>query len=129
MILVSTPEHRSGRRRYGAGVAPLYHLALAADWEVARRSGLYTTSTRGRTLEEEGFVHCSFADQVEATAQAFYADAGDVVLLQIDPARLASDVIVEGGFPHVYGAIEVDAVVAATPWRGRLAEPPTPADG
>jgi glutathione S-transferase len=129
MIFVSTPAHRSGRRRYGAGVAALYHLALAADWEAARRSGRYTTSTRGRSLEEEGFIHCSFADQVESTAQAFYADAGDVVLLEIDPARLSSDVIVEGGFPHVYGALEVDAVVAATPWRGWLAESPTPAAG
>jgi glutathione S-transferase len=128
MILVSTPAHRSGRRRYRAGVAPLYHLALAADWAAARRCGRYTTSTRGRTLEEEGFVHCSFAGQVEATARAFYADAGEVVLLQIDPARLASDVIVEDGFPHVYGPIEVDAVVATTPWRGRPADSRTTRD-
>jgi len=122
MILVSTTGDRSGRHRYRADVAPLYHLALAEDWATAGRRGRYTASTRDRTLEEEGFVHCSFADQVEATAQAFYADIDDVVLLQIDPALLQSEVVVEGGFPHVYGPIELEAVVVATPWRGRLAE-------
>jgi uncharacterized protein (DUF952 family) len=35
----------------------LYHLAVAGDWDPARAE--YRGSTLGRTLEEEGFVHCS----------------------------------------------------------------------
>ena len=36
----------------------LFHVAEAADWDAARRSGRYGRSTRGRSLEDVGFVHC-----------------------------------------------------------------------
>ena len=99
----------------------LYHIAVPADWAAAQDAGRYTTSTRGRTLADEGFIHCSFAEQVVATAARFYSDLDEVVLLQIDPDRLTSAVVVEDvvgtgeEFPHVYGPIELAAVVAATP--------------
>ena len=57
-------------RAYGwQRAARIFHIALPDDWEAARRSGKYTASTRGRSLSEEGFIHCSFTDQVEATAK------------------------------------------------------------
>jgi uncharacterized protein (DUF952 family) len=102
----------------------LYHIALADDWAAARASGEYTVSTRGRTLAEEGFIHCSFAEQVEATADRFYRDVTDAVVLRIDPGRLPSRVVVEDligsgeRFPHVYGPIPVSAVVDVRPLRG-----------
>ncbi len=101
----------------------LYHIALAEDWAAARASGEYTASTRGRTLAEEGFIHCSFAEQVEATAHRFYRDVTDAVVLRIDPGRLPSRVVVEDligsgeHFPHVYGPIPVSAVVDVRPLR------------
>ncbi len=110
---------------------PLYHLALAADWATASATGRYTASTRGRSLDEEGFIHCSFAHQVVATADRFYGDIDDVVLLRIDPDRLSSPVVVEDlasageAFPHVYGPIELVAVVDATPWPRPRAWPVT----
>ena len=39
----------------------IYHIATTADWDRAGRDGEYTTSTRGRTLAEEGFIHASTA--------------------------------------------------------------------
>ena len=48
-------------------------------------------------------------------AAAFYADAGDLVLLRIDPDRVPAEVRVEDGFPHIYGPIPVTAVTAAEP--------------
>jgi anti-anti-sigma factor len=101
-----------------------FHIALAADWAAAQSAGEYTMSTRGRTLAEEGFIHCSFADQVDATAARFYADVDDAVVLRIDPRRLTARVEVEDlygtgeRFPHVYGPIPVTAVVDAQPLRG-----------
>jgi len=100
---------------------PIFHLALPDEWAEAERAGRYERSTRGRSLAEEGFIHCSFADQVVATANRFYADLTDLVLLTIDPGSLSSPVMPEpvpGGevFPHVYGPIAVGAVVAADPW-------------
>lgn len=100
----------------------IYHLALAADWAAACDAGEYAVSTRGATLAEVGYVHASFAEQVAATYERFYADAGQVVLLGIDEARLCSPVVVEQldgapePFPHVYGPIQLDAVVEVRPY-------------
>jgi glutathione S-transferase len=106
------PAHQDGPR-------PLHHLALAGEWAAAvAGDGWYRRSTRGLGLDEVGFVHCAFADQVPGVADRYYRGAGEVVLLTIDPARLASPVRLEaaeaGGeaFPHLYGPLPVDAVVA-----------------
>jgi uncharacterized protein (DUF952 family) len=100
-------------------VTDLFHIALPEDWVAAQTAGSYAVSTRGRTLAEEGYIHCSFAEQVAATATRFYGDVPAVVLLRVDPDRLTSPVVVEdlvgGGeaFPHVYGPINLDAVIDA----------------
>jgi uncharacterized protein (DUF952 family) len=99
----------------------IYHLAAADEWEAARASGDYRRSTAERSLEQEGFIHCSMAAQVRGTADAFYRGRDDVVLLTIDPSRLTSEIRVEvpsdrsDGFPHIYGPVDLDAVVATTP--------------
>ena len=46
----------------------IFHVALAAEWEAALESGAYTMSTLGRTLAEEGFIHCSHEDQCSRSA-------------------------------------------------------------
>jgi uncharacterized protein (DUF952 family) len=99
----------------------LFHIARRADWERAQREGSYTVSTLGRTLDEEGFIHLSFAHQVGGVADAFYRDVPDLVVLELDPARLQDELRVEavGGtderFPHLYGPITPGAVVAVRP--------------
>jgi uncharacterized protein (DUF952 family) len=97
---------------------PLYHLALAADWEAAQEAGQYAVSTRGRTLAEEGFIHASRADQWADVRRRFYADVTEpLVLLVIDPTLLTATVRderppdAEETFPHVYGPIDLGAVV------------------
>ncbi|HSV41633.1 MAG TPA: DUF952 domain-containing protein [Nocardioidaceae bacterium] len=99
----------------------IFHVALPADWEDAQRSGSYTMSTRGVTLEQEGFIHCSWEDQVDATRSAFYADVDELLLLTIDTDLLTSPWQVDevpGGetFPHIYGALNLEAVVSADPF-------------
>lgn len=97
----------------------IFHIATLADWEAARASGAYTTSTRGVTLAEQGFIHASRADQWEGVRAAFYADVTEpLVLLEVDTGRLAVPVVEEPPapgmdetFPHVYGAIPLAAVV------------------
>ena len=93
----------------------LWHIAERADWTVAEQAGAYDRSTRGLSLAEAGFVHCSYPDQAAGVAAAFYADADDLVLLRIDPDRLPAEVRVEGGFPHVYGPVPVTAVTRTEP--------------
>ena len=96
-------------------VTELWHLAERPEWAEAVRTGSYRRSTRGQSLAEVGFVHCSYPDQLAGVAAAFYAGAGDLVLLRIDPAGVPAEIRVEGGFPHVYGPIPVAAVTAAEP--------------
>ena len=98
---------------------PLFHLALAEDWSQAERCGHYSTSTRGLSVEQVGFIHLSWRDQIPDTFQRFYADAGDVRLLTVDPmqiqAPLRADAVPSGElFPHLYGALPVEAVTSVT---------------
>lgn len=97
----------------------LLHLALAGDWAQAQPGGSYRVSTRGLTLEQQGFIHLSFPHQLAGVAEAFYRDVGRLVVLEIDQALLDHEVRVEPGtgavdgelFPHLYGALPVAAVV------------------
>ena len=100
----------------------LYHIATAPDWDRARQEGEYRTSTRGRTLSEEGFIHASTAAQVLPVANAVYLDEQqDLVLLVMDTSRIAAEIRREpvpgwaDPFPHIYGPLNVDAVVRAVP--------------
>lgn len=106
------------------GVAPLppelLHLAVAAEWERAQAVGSYERSTIETSLQEEGFIHCSFPHQLQATADRYYRDRDDIVLLVFDRDLLDVDLVVEESssgerFPHVYGPIPVGAVTSAEP--------------
>ena len=103
-------------------VTVIYHIAMAADWERALADGQYTTSTRGVTLAEQGFIHASTARQVAGVANSFYQGAPDLLLLVIDAQRLTAPLRydeVPGAaepFPHIYGPLNPDAVIQALPF-------------
>jgi uncharacterized protein (DUF952 family) len=95
-------------------VEPLLHIVAAADWAAAQESG----ELRPESLVTEGFVHLSWPRQLAGTAARFYAGASDHLVLVVDPARLTDPVVeepaadVDDRFPHLYGPLPVDAVVA-----------------
>jgi uncharacterized protein (DUF952 family) len=105
----------------------IFHIATDADWRRMLETGTYTTSTRGVSLAEEGFIHASRREQVQGVFDRYYRGAGEhLVLLTIDPARLTdAEVRVEpvgaDTYPHVYGPLNRSAVVEVTPLdrRGR----------
>lgn len=102
----------------------IYHIATRADWLQATKTGAYTTSTAGRTLEEEGFIHASRREQVDGVFSRYYASAEEpLVLLVIEPGLLMADVRVEvvgdDTYPHIYGPINPDAVIDVRPLDGR----------
>lgn len=93
---------------------PIFHITSWNSWSAAQESGDY----RADSLQEEGFIHCSKADQVLRVANAIFAGQLGLVLLVVDAERLRSEVHWEPGsdkadelFPHVYGPINLDAVV------------------
>lgn len=97
----------------------IFHITTGSEWEAAKAAGKYVAPS----LETEGFIHCSLPTQVTHVADWFYRDVPDLVLLSIDPGRLTSPLRWEpsadafaGDFPHVYGPIAIEAVVAVLPW-------------
>ncbi|WP_224276953.1 DUF952 domain-containing protein [Nocardioides lacusdianchii] len=108
MVTSSTPDR-------------IFHIATDADWRRTLETGTYSTSTVGRTLAEEGFIHASRREQVQGVFDRYYRGLGEhLVLLTIDPSRLTgAEVRVEevgdDTYPHVYGPINRTAVVDVAP--------------
>lgn len=95
----------------------LFHITDRASWTAAKQTGEYRMSTRGVTLEQQGFIHCSLRHQLRKVAEYIYGDVDDdLVVLVIDSARLPVPVRYEApegdgeAYPHIYGALPVDAV-------------------
>ena len=112
----------------------IFHIARTTDWDDALRAGTYAMSTVDRTLEDEGYIHASFGPQLEGVIDRHYGGVeGPLVLLTIDPDLLTPELRVEAppgrdeGYPHIYGPLNVDAVVEAAPMErdatGRLIVP------
>jgi uncharacterized protein (DUF952 family) len=107
-------------------LATIYHLTTVGDWEAGKAAGAYTTSTRGKTLEDVGFLHGSQPHQVAPVANWLYKDTGeDLVVLVIDTGLLTSpwqydDVPGQPDqFPHIYGPLNPDAVIEVIPLKSR----------
>lgn len=94
-------------------MALIYHITTKAAWEQGLSSGAYASAS----LKEEGFIHCSEKEQVAYIQQRFFKDQSSLVLLEIDTTQLDSQLIFEWSpsleqtFPHVYGHINLSAVV------------------
>jgi uncharacterized protein (DUF952 family) len=103
-------------------MALIYHVATEKDWRDAEAAREYRISTRGRTLEEQGFIHCSQASQVAPVANRFYRGETGLVVLSIDPDRLTSELRYEAvpgwdePFAHIYGPLNADAVISVAPF-------------
>ena len=93
----------------------LIHLCQRSAWINALAAGEY----RAASLESEGFIHCSRPEQILAVANNFYRSLDDLVLLWIEPGRVQPEIRWEQAdnqvFPHVYGPLNLDAVLAVSP--------------
>lgn len=90
----------------------ILHIVERDRWNQAQAVGTY----RADSLITEGFIHCSTADQIVWVANQFYRHQTGLVLLCIDPDRVQAPVKFEsvegaGSFPHVYGELNLDAIV------------------
>ncbi|MDR9404897.1 MAG: DUF952 domain-containing protein [Halothece sp. Uz-M2-17] len=91
----------------------IFHITKRIEWEEAVRAGEY----RAASLSDQGFIHCSTSEQMVRVANFLFAGQSGLVLLCIDVEKLNAKVEYEnceGGedlFPHVYGSINLNAVV------------------
>ena len=89
----------------------LYHITAKEEWSQCDHEYLPTG------FHKEGFIHCSYCEQIVGSANKFFHGQRNLVLLQINPAKITSSIVdenLEGGemmFPHIYGPLPVDAVV------------------
>ena len=102
----------------------IYHITSRAAWAEAQVRKQY----RAPSLDSEGFIHCSTREQVLAVAHEIYRGQSDLRLLCINESRLQAEVRWEAPahpkasmaersaadslFPHLYGPLNIDAVVA-----------------
>jgi len=90
----------------------IYKICPRALWQEAERDGVFRGAPVDRT---DGYIHFSTAEQVRETAAKHFAGQDDLVLVAIDPEMLGRALRWEpsrGGalFPHLYGALALDAV-------------------
>lgn len=93
--------------------ALIYHIAEKINWERAKSSNSYSTAS----LDSEGFIHMSTAQQLASTYLKYYRNKSGLVVLEIDPMALGDQLKWEktpegeGPFPHLYGTLHTNAVL------------------
>lgn len=95
----------------------IFHITEQVAWKAAQSDGAY----RAPSLETEGFIHFSTKDQVVATANGLFNRKSGLVLLVVVCDRLTANLRYEsvpehGTFPHLYGPLNLDAVVEVLPF-------------
>jgi release factor glutamine methyltransferase len=92
----------------------IIHLCPREEWLQSQQSGAF----QDKSLQQDGFIHCSQIEQILDMANRYYRGVPDLILLWIDPDRLISEIRWETAdsalFPHIYGTINLDAVIAVT---------------
>ena len=105
----------------------IFHITLLEQWQTSQQEGQYQPVS----YMEEGFIHAAKFEQVISVANAFYQGQHNLALLTIDPQKLNAEVKWEAPihpqptlssqidshqvFPHIYGVINLDAVVDVVP--------------
>jgi uncharacterized protein (DUF952 family) len=94
----------------------IYHIMPGEEWERACAAGVY----RPESLEEDGFIHAGYKEQLLDVANILFAGETGLVVLCIEPSRVTvpirEDLVefpegVESLHPHFYGPLNLDAVV------------------
>lgn len=90
----------------------VYHIVLPEVWQSFKDREEY----EAESLRSEGFIHCSFAEQLDGVLQRYYSNAEKVLILSLDTEKLTSKLINEPStnneiYPHIYGKINKSAIV------------------
>ncbi|MEP6903081.1 MAG: DUF952 domain-containing protein [Actinomycetota bacterium] len=90
----------------------IYHIVLPAVWEKFKDEYEY----EAKSLRSEGFIHCSYRNQLDEVLTRYYKNAGKVLILHINLHYLTADFAAEPStnreiYPHIYGKINKSAIV------------------
>ena len=90
----------------------IYHLTTLPEWQKALKDGVYLPAG----FDTDGFIHCSDHYQIRSTANRFFRDTPQLIVLEIDPLLADAKLVyenLEGGempYPHLYGTLPISAV-------------------
>ena len=96
----------------------ILHALTKAAWESARGQEEYGQAH----IDAEGFIHCSDIHTFAWVAPNFRAVEEPMVLLVINTEKVKPEIKWEDGdncgvaYPHIYGVLNVDAVVEVLPY-------------
>ena len=94
----------------------IYHITTKQQWKIAQEKGFFDEPS----LQNEGFIHNSTEAQVTGVLERYYKGKADLLLMHIDEIKLNAELkyelapSVNDFFPHVFGNINLDAVVKTT---------------
>ena len=99
----------------------IYKICPASAWREAERQGVYRGSADDA---RDGFIHFSAASQVAGTAKKHFSGQTGLFLIQVDADALGDALRWERSrndelFPHLYGALDLGAVIGVLDMRAR----------
>lgn len=95
----------------------IYHIVKKENWESCKLSAYYIPGS----LAREGYIHCSFEDQVLKVANTLHRGQTDLLVLCINRTKVEKILKIEDLFniqedyPHLYGKLPVSAVLKVVP--------------
>lgn len=96
----------------------IYHITSEERWQKALDRGYY----EHESLQTEGFIHCSYLEQIPRTLEKHFPQETQVYVLHIVEKRvrdiLRKEVNPESGeiFPHLYGKMDITAIEDVSIW-------------
>ncbi len=94
----------------------IYHIVTEEEWKKNQEKGFYA----GESLSKDGFIHCCSKDQIQQVRDQWFKERQDLLLIEMDESRLNAEIKYESPenvlekFPHVYGLINLTAVIRVT---------------
>ena len=90
----------------------IYHIVTPEVWEKFTDE----TEYEAESLRGEGFIHCSYRNQLDDVLERYYKNQSKVVILHINPHLLTAKLVAEPStgsevYPHIYGGINMPAIV------------------
>lgn len=91
----------------------IYHITTQEEIDNAAVTGTFSAPS----LKTEGFIHTCEKEQIQGVIDRYYSGRTGLFLLHIDETKLSAPLKYEMAssvnemFPHIFGVINMDAVV------------------
>ena len=96
----------------------IYHITTKTAWDEAKSIGFY----RDNSLVKDGFIHCSYPEQIVRVANHRFKQQTNLLILAINRSWTNCSVVDEDlynldeQFPHIYGPLPISAVFDVIPF-------------